>query len=118
MTAVKTGKQREEHEIVHGGITLPPKLLNIRPVPPVCDPQDPTFESKNLTDNNHDAYIKGTNIKRIVSITTWDLEAVPSEYNCFWEQQPCILIEVLHNTTAFKGITLKHPEDGRSCHGN
>jgi hypothetical protein len=50
-----------------------------------------------LTDDNRDAYIKGTNIKRILSIATWDLEAVPSEYNCFWEQQPCILIEALQH---------------------
>jgi hypothetical protein len=53
-------------------------MLNVRPAPPACDPQDPTFESKNLTDDIHVAYIKGTNIKKIISVTTWDLDAVPS----------------------------------------
>jgi hypothetical protein len=91
-TPTKTGKQRGEHAIMHEGTKLPPKPLNIKPVPPTCDPQNPTIEVE-----SRDAYIKGTNIKRIVSITTWDLDAVPSEYNCFWEQQPCILIEALQH---------------------
>jgi hypothetical protein len=75
MTSVKTGKQRVEHEIVHEGITLPQKTRSVRPIPPVYDQQDPTFGSKNLTEDSHVVYIKGTNIKKIASITTWDLDA-------------------------------------------
>jgi hypothetical protein len=89
---VNTGKQNEEE------VKLPPKPPSNRPTPPTCKQHDPTnIETKIVAKNDHGLYIEGTNIRKIVSITTWTLEAIPTEYNCLWEEPPCVLIPALQH---------------------
>jgi hypothetical protein len=61
-----------------------------------------------VTKNNQNKYINGTNIKKIVSIKTWNLESVPTEYNKFWEEPRCVLIPALQHY-CIQGYSIETP---------
>ena len=82
----KYSGQKDKQDEVDKDVTLPPIGI---PKPPPGG-----FDYDNAEDSE-DNYIPGTTIRKIKSIATWDLDTVPTDYNVFWEEPPCVLIEAL-----------------------